>query len=618
MSSFVVRFFLPPKHLAVILLLTQLFLIDSSRAADPQPYTVKILPTKNAELDQLLTSASALISLNETAPVGAFALISRAKADVDRFSTALKSLGYYQGQVQIRIADRPLDDPGLFDTIDFSPAKPELPIVVSIETGPLFHLRHIDLQGELPEQAKQWLGLSSGAPAIAAKVLVARENLLASLLNAGYALAKVDEPIATLVAGENAIDVTYKVSAGKVAHLGAISVSGLDKLKEPYARQKLDIAKGDAFTPSGVESSRQNLLATGVFANVRSQVAEHLDPQGQLPINFIVDERKRHSTNLGAAYSTDLGATFSTLWQHHNLLGNAEQLNLSAGMTQLGGNSTTGIGYQFSVQFIKPDFFRLNQQLKTGIAAVRQNLDAYQQQSLQAEWGVLRTINKLWTGGLSLSVEQTNISQENTTRDYTLISTPLSLKYDSTDNLLNPSTGRILRMSITPIQPLAGFNVDTFAIFQVSGSSYLDLSHSGSSILAVRAMLGDIEGADRFDLPPDKRFYAGGSTTVRGFQYQSIGSQFASGNPEGGKAMVTGSVELRQKVYGNYGMAMFADAGQVSSDTLLLQGAWRVGAGVGARYYTGFGPLRVDVAFPVNAQSNSGSFELYIGLGQAF
>lgn len=81
---------------------------------------------------------------------------------------------------------------------------------------------------------------------------------------------------------------------------------------------------------------------------------------------------------------------------------------------------------------------------------------------------------------------------------------------------------------------------------------------------------------------------------------------------------MTGSVELRQKIYGNYGMAMFADAGQVSQDTLLMQGAWRVGAGIGARYYTGFGPLRVDVAFPVNAQSNSGSFELYIGLGQAF
>ena len=134
----------------------------------------------------------------------------------------------------------------------------------------------------------------------------------------------------------------------------------------------------------------------------------------------------------------------------------------------------------------------------------------------------------------------------------------------------------------------------------------------------MRGLLGQIAGAGQFSLPPDQRFYAGGSTTVRGFRYQTVGPQFADGKPTGGTAVGAGAIELRQRLFGNWGAAAFVDAGQVTASGAPLAGTWRVGAGVGVRYYTSIGPIRLDIAFPVNRAPGGDAFELYIGLGEAF
>ena len=137
-------------------------------------------------------------------------------------------------------------------------------------------------------------------------------------------------------------------------------------------------------------------------------------------------------------------------------------------------------------------------------------------------------------------------------------------------------------------------------------------------MVALRGLVGKAFGADVFSLPPDQRFYAGGSGTVRGFRYQSVGPQFRDGNPTGGTAVSAGSVEFRQRILGKYGVVAFVDAGQVTANGSPFTGGWRVGAGIGARYYTSIGPIRLDVAMPLNREPGGDAFELYIGIGQAF
>ena len=131
-------------------------------------------------------------------------------------------------------------------------------------------------------------------------------------------------------------------------------------------------------------------------------------------------------------------------------------------------------------------------------------------------------------------------------------------------------------------------------------------------------MAGTAEGASQFELPPDQRFYAGGSGTVRGYRYQSIGPLFADGNPQGGTSIVAGSVEFRQRILSDYGFAAFLDGGQASANGSPFVGGLKLGAGIGARYYTSFGPIRLDVAIPLTRIPNGGTFEVYIGIGQAF
>lgn len=607
--------FFPIVAVSLIVLLLS---TEASLAADPQPYTVTLAETGDEALDQILTDSSNLISLNESAPVGAFALVARAREDEERLTTALHSQGYYQPKISITIAKRKIDDPGIFDTIEYSPTKPPIEVQINIELGPLFKLGQIEITGTAPKSAQFWLGLSTGSPARAAEVLAAGGTLLDRLRDEGYALAKVDEPIAKLDMDNHTLNVSFQVQAGRLTKMGNISVSGLKRVEKDFASNQVELKPGQIYNPAAIEKARQDLLNAGVFSTVRPKIGKKLDDQGQLPVTFEVTERPLHSTSIGAAYSTDIGGSFSTYWQHHNVMGRAEQIKLTAGVTQIAGNSTTGIGYNVGLSFSKPDFLLRKQSFQAGIGALKQNYTAYDQESIIAEVGLLRKITPHWSAGAGLALEQATVTQENVVRDYTLFGLPLTVKYSTVNNLLEPTKGILASFSITPYHPLTGNDVDTFAVIQASGSTYLDLGKPGRSVLALRGLIGDIEGAGQFSLPPDKRFYAGGSTTVRGYKFQSIGPQFPSGNPQGGKSIVTGTVEFRQRILNDYGVATFIDAGQVSANDFSISGNWGVGAGLGARYYTPFGPLRVDVALPLIDQPNAGSFQLYIGLGQAF
>ncbi|HEY6924356.1 MAG TPA: BamA/TamA family outer membrane protein, partial [Steroidobacteraceae bacterium] len=215
---------------------------------------------------------------------------------------------------------------------------------------------------------------------------------------------------------------------------------------------------------------------------------------------------------------------------------------------------------------------------------------------------------------------------------YELLAMPISVLYNTTgleSPIEDPTHG--IRASLTETPTLSfGNGTAKFFITQASISYYLDLhdikltGDTGRSIMAFRALGGLAQGAGQFSLPPDQRFYAGGSGTIRGYRYQSVAPPFRNGDPAGGTAINAGSVEYRQRIGKSLGFAVFVDGGQVSQNVNPLDAQLRFGAGVGARYYTPIGPIRLDVAFPIArrkadaGQRADDAFEIYIGLGQAF
>jgi translocation and assembly module TamA len=585
-------------------------------AADPLPYKVTLKPTGNAALDAALTGSSTLVSLQKSAPAGPFALVERARLDLQRFQTALHSFGYYKGSAAIVIAGHKLDNPDLPALLDAAPAQPPTPVDVTFRLGPQYKLGKVDIDGEVPLDAAAKLNLRSGQPAVASDVLAAQTRLLAAIQADGYPLAKVPIPVATLDNDRNLLNVVFHPETGPQATIGPIDLSGLKGVNESFVRRELLLHQGQPYSPQAIESARRALSNLGVFSSVRAVPAKALDAQGQLPVTFDLTEGPIHAVDLGIGYSTDLGVNFSTGWHDKNLFGNAEQLNLTA-TALLGGDAITRPGYNALAQFLKPDFFDRNQTLDVSVNALDQSLQAYDQIALIERLGLDRKLSTHWFGSIAIEGEQESIQQEGVRRHYDLIGLPVTLNFDDTNSKLNPTRGFRLALSVTPTHAI-GPPSSNFFITQATASTYLDLSGDGRTVLALRGLVGKVFGAGVFALPPDQRFYAGGSGTVRGYRYQTLGPQFPNGEPTGGTAISAATIEMRQRILSSYGVVGFLDVGQVSANGAPFTSNWHEGVGVGARYYTSIGPIRLDIAVPVNKLPGGDSFDLYIGIGQAF
>jgi translocation and assembly module TamA len=628
-------------------------------AADPQGYSVELAPTGDGVIDSTLKGTSELLALRASAPVGPFGLIARARSDSGRLKTALESFGYYRSSVAIKIDGLPLNDPALGETVNALPKGRDARVAIAFTLGPLYHLRRIDIDGEVPQSARATLGLQPGAAAVASDVLGAGARLLAALQRQGYAFAKVDPPVAYEAAEAPVLDLVFHVSSGARVTVGEIHIAGLKRVHESFVRRRLLLRSGVQYDSDEVDRARRDLLTLGVFGTVGVQLGTEADATGGVPVTFTVTERKRHAVAFNAAYSSDLGTSGGSTWTDRNVFGNAETLTLAASVINIGGSATNGLGYDAAAKLQLPDFGHRDQSLLFALDAVKQYLTAYDQTAFKGSVTLSRKLSSIWTAGVGVAAADDHVLQpgaplqpgatlptgatakecENpitaeanasvcaATQIYTLIGLPLTLGIDTThlaSPLDDPLHGVRAALSVEPTRSFGHPNA-TYVISQIKTSAYFDLqalglTDPGRSVIAARALAGVAQGAGEFSLPPDQRFYGGGSETIRGYRYQAVGPQFpVTGNPIGGTAIVAASVEMRQRFGADYGAALFVDGGQVSSTLKPLPSEFFVGLGGGIRYYTPIGPVRFDLAFPTKRYSlDDDRFEVYLGLGQAF
>jgi translocation and assembly module TamA len=610
-------------------------------AADPQSYRVTIAPTGQKPLDDAIKGSATLVSLRTKAPVGPFALVGRARNDVARLTEALHSFGYYLGTISVSIDGLPVDSEALPDKLDAEPKGSEVPVAITPHLGPLFHIGRITLSGDVPPGTQARLKLRSFQAAEAAPVLQAGADLQTDLQNDGRALAKVAPPVATLMVADHTLDVSYAVDAGPRVDIGAIAIAGERLLHESYLRRRLMLHQGQPWDPRQIEKARQDLAAVPAIASVRITHPDTLDADGQMPLFVRIAERKLHVVDLGAAYSTDLGGSVTASWTDRNMFGHAEQLTLSASATELGGTADKHPGYNVGATLAFPDWLARSQTLTLNAQALKEDLIAYDRTAALTSVVLSRKLTEELTASAGLAFEEARIEQEDVSRTYTLPQLPLTLTWDSTHSLFEPTHGFKAGLLVTPSFSLAGgggqaatidgqtipaSRTSTFAIIQASASTYLDLGSwvlgqpQGRGILAMRGLVGRISGADTFGVPPDQRFYAGGGGTIRGWRYQSVGPTFTDGVPVGGTSIEVGSVEWRQRIGASFGAVAFVDAGEVGGADFPGSGTVRIGAGAGLRYFTSFAPIRLDIAVPLNKDPSvkTDVVEAYIGIGEAF
>jgi len=630
---------------------------------------VKLQGPVSKEVEATLSASSDLVSLRKSAPVSPVGLILRARGDTVRLKTVLESFGYYQSAVSATIDGLPLSSADLGDKVAALPKGKDADVVVSYVPGPLYHLGRITVEGDLPQALQGKLDLHTGQPAVAADVLNARTRLLTALQDLGYAFAKVDTPIAYELPDTQQLDVSFHVETGAILRIGAISVTGLRRTQLSAVLSRLQLHQGDQYSAQALDKARRNLLAMGVFGTVDVRLGASADANGEVPVTFRVTERKLHPMEIGGAYSSDLGGSGTVKWSDLNVFGHAEKLDLSASIINLNGSATNGLGYDTNAMLTLPEFGAPAQTLQFTLDALKQSLLTYDQTAETAGVTFSRTLSRIWSASVGFTVKDDTIFQpqeqlvplancpaasaamagppcynNKTTFYYTLFAIPLSLRYDSTDLtslLTDPTHGIRAALTVSPTLSLGPPDA-TYIITQLRASAYLDLhdlslTAPGRTVIAVRGLYGYAQGASVIDLPPDQRFYAGGSETVRGYRYQSVGPQFSDithlapdvagpligadfseQTPVGGVAVDAVGMELRQRVGRSWGFAVFADAGRIGQTATPFSGQYAVGLGAGVRYYTPIGPLRVDFALPLHRSTTDDRFEIYIGLGQSF
>ncbi|HET6943591.1 MAG TPA: BamA/TamA family outer membrane protein, partial [Sphingomicrobium sp.] len=281
-----------------------------------------------------------------------------------------------------------------------------------------------------------------------------------------------------------------------------------------------------------------------------------------------------------------------------------------------------------SVEFRRSNFRRRDQTLDVLAVASNIDRDAYRAKTLQLSGLIERQSNIIWqkkwtwSYGVDLiATDERGVFEDlgnKETRKFFIAALPVSLRYDGTNDLLDPTTGFRLGGRISPEISAKGGSLQ-YGRVQVDASTYHPVSDG--IVLAGRVRLGTIIGAKSSEIAPSRRFYSGGGGSVRGYGYQRLGPRDAFDDPIGGRGLAEFGLEarIRLKAFGgNFGIVPFLDGGTLTTDAMPDFKTWQLGAGLGLRYYSSFGPIRVDVGTPLNPRANDAKIAVVVSLGQAF
>ncbi|QLF68626.1 outer membrane protein assembly factor [Peteryoungia desertarenae] len=586
---------------------------------DPVSFNVSIDVTgASEEIAEKLEQASLLIQEEDEPVSGDLGLVIKARDDRDRLIATLYENARYGGIVTVLIAGRDIDSLPPSPTFDRS--EP-IPVSINVAPGPLFTLGDISLEGDAASLDASEYGLTTGGEAGSLTIINATDRMVNAVKQQGRPLTTLASRDVVADHATTTVDVTIAIEGGPVAPIGNVTVKGARSVEPAFIERYSRLREGEEYSPQQLRKAAERLRALGVFSSVSIEEAEELGPEGGLPIGIVVSEGKHRYFGVGANYSSIDGLGLEGYWGHRNLFGEAESLRLEGSISGLGEVSdvtdVSDLNYSLGATFIKPGAFFPSATFEARLAGETLNTDHYEADSFLGSASLSYEINDTdtVTGGLSLTYDM--IKDAFGENDYLTLGVPLTYTRDSRDNRLNPTEGYRASISTTPSYDVFGSTFFTSVEGSISG--YLGLGEEDRLVLAARLDAGSLfGGSDLSAIPATRRFFAGGGGSVRGYSFQEISPYNAAGKATGGRSYVTGSVEARISVTETIGIVPFFDFGTVSADVTPDFSDLRMGAGVGLRYMTPFGPLRLDVAVPLQRYEGGSTYGIYAGIGQSF
>ncbi len=567
------------------------------------------VPGGSDELRDALRAASALVDLRGAKKPAAQDVLAAARADYARILAALYAGGHYSGVIHIRLDGREVADIPPLE----SPASVRQ-VEVIVEPGPRFSLGTASVAPLAPKTVLPET-FRTGAPAYSGVILEATQAAVDGWRDRSHAKAEV---VAQDVVADHAaarLDVAVTVDPGPALRFGPLHIVGAQRMREERIRAIAGYPEGSQFSPRVLARVTDRLRRTGVFASVSVAEDEAITPPDRIGITAALAEQKPRRYSLGGELSSLDGALLRGSWMHRNLFGGAERLTLSGEMRQIGAQSS-GTDYLIGVSLERPATLRADTTAAIDLSFGRLDERDYRSDftSLGLHFTNWVTERATWTIGLDYQTAR--VTDDVGTITYRSLSLPLGLTYDDRDNRLDPRKGRYLKAEV---RPFLGFDTTGSGIRSTADVRLYRSFGSGDRMtLAGRLQAGAVTGSSLIDTPREFLFFSGGGGTVRGQPYQSLGIPMLRGDSDiGGTLFLGASAEIRARFAKGWGGAVFADYGRISVLDLAGSSDWHAGAGVGLRYDTGFGPVRLDVAAPIGGRTGKG-VQVYVGIGQAF
>ncbi len=556
-------------------------------------------------------------------------LAARLTEDSALLQRILRAEGWYDAKVVTRI-DRSEDVTGqpLSAVLDVAPGERFTFAEINIEADPT-------VPSDLIESN---LALRVGEPIIALRVQGAEAQVAIALPEKGYPFAEVGQR--DILLDQDTADGIYTlpVKTGPRARFGGFASTGNEAFGADHVAVLARFERGELYDSRKVDDLRQALVSTGLFNTVSVQPIQTGEAAGDDTefVTIAVDQDAGPPRTLAGSvgFGTGQGFRLEGSWSHRNILPPEGALIASAVL----GTQEQGAGLTFR----RSNAGQRDRTFEIGLNALHANYDAFEAFTGRLGALVSYVSTPIWQKKLTYAYGAEIIGSveedydfdlgEVVDRTYFIGALTGQVGFDTSDDLLNPTEGFRVKAFIQPEGSLQnGFS--PYARGVLDASTYYSVGDS--IVLAGRVRVGSIQGVDRASIAPSRRFYAGGGGSVRGFGYQELGPKVSEINPNfdvtdpeetddpfilrpiGGRSVNEVAAEVRYR-FGNFGVVGFVDAGQVYESTTPDFSNMRYGVGVGGRFYTNFGPMRLDIATPLARQEGESRISVYISIGQAF
>lgn len=551
---------------------------------------------------------------------------ARAREDQEILTRLLRAYGFYDGEIIREVG------PNLIDGSDTRPQ-----VRFNILPGERFRFGAIDL-GELDQAPdsqilRQSFGLFPGDFVDSYDIVRERADLDRTLGNTGFPFAEIDGPELLIDHARTQGDLTMPVRPNGQYNFGRVISDMPDFLSSDHLASIARFESGDLYSRELAQDLRRAIIATGLVSSVTITPVEAEAPTdgdpGTVNMNIGLTEAELRTIAGAIGYGTEEGFRLAASWEHRNLFppeGALRIRGIVGTQEQLLGVTFRKSNFGGRDRILTLDAFAGSLDNAAFAANTAGFIGTYERPST-----LLFQKPFSWSIGLELVASDERLAFDSDNSDlidpqpperqtYFVAALPGFAQIDTSDDLLNPTEGFRVSMRASPeVSRTEG--MQSFYIRNQADASYYRQIGDDGPIMAGRIRLGSINGAPLDNIAPSRRFFAGGGGSVRGYGFREIGPRDADGDPTGGRSLLELSAEARIPTplfEGAVQIVPFVDAGSVSTEQYPDFEDIRVGAGVGVRYLTGFGPLRLDVAFPVNPRPSDSFVAVYVSLGQAF